>query len=127
METRASIFSDGRVTSLSFFNRGQVFDPRWQRRLATSKDDETAKQCGGHFSERRDVRWFSATQESGRSCATLVYTFLCNDASARTKREVELQRKAYLEAGPVAPIERDCGEKDSEKRRQAEMAKSNDR
>lgn len=101
----------GYIYRASYFTASQVADPAWEAKRL-SKMDMVGICEGGHLVNRRDVRWFPATPESGQPCAAIIYTARCDMPTHAKIDSLELDRQeSLLGEMPTAP-EKDCGAKE---------------
>jgi hypothetical protein len=108
----------GYVASIGYFSRAQMKDADWEfRRIQAA----AGSLCNSYrHAVRRDVQWFETRPGSGEYCARVVYTFRCfskSDIGNPVPTDaLEATRSAVMAEPVPRPLERGCGEKDSDKR-----------
>lgn len=104
---------EGFLQALFYFTEEQIADSRWEFERQRDALRSYGACRSGKLIVRRDIGWFDATPESGRRCATVVYTIKCARRPPDILDRTDIIREGMLtRAHRGSPIPKDCGEKD---------------
>lgn len=112
--------AQGYIYVSSYFTEGQVDDRAWEKRRLDKMEQVRICRTGERILHR-DVRWFPATQATGRKCAAIVYTMACDIPTLAKNDSLESDRQEALVGELDQMPEKGCGQLRSE----ADSAKPN--